>query len=108
RRNCPRHAHHLRGVFNQSTAASVVISSGRGGSPETLTQFLNERIAQGAQTRIADCRDRLEDELPICVLFCTQFGRALQPFILLLWRQRSNRPLLCFETVLRMRTKFAG
>src|SRR5439155_8855612 len=102
------HAHHLRGVFNQSAAASVVISSGRGCSPEAFAQILYESIAQRAQTRIADCRDRLEDELPICVLFCAQFRRALQQFILLLWRQRSNRPLLCFETVLRMRTKFAG
>src|SRR2546430_10837890 len=44
-------------LFRSSTAASVVISSGRGCSSETFTQFLNERIAQGAQTRIADCRE---------------------------------------------------
>ena len=62
-------AHHLRGVFDETAAARVMIIARRSRTPETIAPFAQKCFAEGAQARIDNRFHRLRDEIRIRFLF---------------------------------------
>ena len=102
-----RDAHHLRGMLDESAAPRVMIITRRGRPPEPITPFFQERLTQSAQSRIANCLDRLQNKIPSRRLFGAQICGALQQFVFFLIGQRAHGPFARFEPVLWVPVKLA-
>ena len=79
------HPHHLGSMLDQATAPRMMIVASGSGAAKSVAELGQQRFAQGAQSRVADGFDSLQDEIPIGRLSGAQLGRALQQFVLFLF-----------------------
>src|SRR4029077_3690671 len=78
------------------------------GAAKSVAPFFDEHFGQYAKARINDRANRLQDKFPVRCLLCAQVCRSFQQFFFLLFREWPCRPLICFESVLRVYTKIAS
>ena len=78
------------------------------GATKSIAPFVDERFGQCAKTGITIVPMDCHDKFPVRCLLCAQVCRSLQQFFFLLFGEWPYRPLICFESVLRLVTKVAS
>src|SRR6476660_3784353 len=78
------------------------------GATKSVAPLVYKCFGQCAKARINNRADGLHDKFPVRCLLCAQVCRSFQQFFLLSFREWPYRPLICFESVLRVYTKVAS
>src|SRR4030095_16224867 len=95
-------------MLDEAATPGVMIFASCCGATKSVAPFVDEHFGQCAKARINDRANGLHDKFPVRCLFFAQVCRFFQQFPFFLFREWPYRPLVCFESILRVYTKVAS